>query len=94
MLAHPPNPNPARDASLASRQLTTPPKPHDLPWNPSTAQIQDYYMDQLTGRDPKAKSSTGLGPAMFLQHLNFREQVYRVSGHPKAAYAAQVPSKF
>ena len=51
-------------------------------------------MDQLTGRDPKAKSPTGLGPAMFLRCPKFRERVYRVSGHPKAAYAEQVPSKF
>ena len=51
-------------------------------------------MDQLTGRDPKAKSSTGLSPAKFLCHPKFRERAYRISGHPKAAYAAQVPSKF
>ena len=94
MLAHPPNPAPARDVNLASRQSTTPPRPRDLPWNPSTAQIRDHYMDQLTGRDPKAKSSTGLGPATFLRRPRFRERVYRVSGHPKAAYAAQVPAKF
>ena len=94
MLAHPPNPTPARDASLASHQSTTPPRPRDLLWNPLTAQIQDYYMEQLTGRDPKAKSSTGLGPAMFLRHRKFRERVYRVSSHPKATYTAQVPSKF
>ena len=90
MLAHPPNPTPARDSNLASRQSTTPPRPRDLPWNPSTAQMQD----QLTGRDPKVKSSTGLGPATFLRRPDFREWVYRVSGHPKAAYATQVPSKF
>ena len=94
MLAHPPNPAPVRDVNLASCQSTTPPRPHDLPWNPSTAQIWDHYMDQLTGRDPKAKSSTGLGPATFLRHPKFRERVYRVSSHPKAACAAQVPSKF
>ena len=46
------------------------------------------------GRDPKAKSSTGLGPTTFLRRPKFRERVYRVSGHPKAAYTAQVPSKF
>ena len=51
-------------------------------------------MDQLTGQDPKAKSSTGLGPAMFLCHPKFREWVYRVSSHPKATHAAQVPPKF
>ena len=73
MLVHPPNPEPARDINLASRQLTTPPRPRDLPWNPSTAQIWDHYMDQLTGRDPKAKSSTDLGPATFLRHPKFRE---------------------
>ena len=94
MLAHPPNPAPVRDVNLASCQSTTPPRPRDLPWNPSTAQIRDHYMDQLTGRDPKAKLSTGLGPATFLRRPKFREWVYRVSGHPKAAYAAQVPSKF
>ena len=64
MLAHPPNPTPARDVNLASCQSTTPPRPGDLPWNPSTAQIWDYYMDQLTGRDPKAKSSTGPQPCL------------------------------
>ena len=94
MLAHPPNPAPARDVNLASRQSTTPPRPRDLPWNPSTAQIRDHYMDQLTGRDPKAKSSTGLGPATFLRRPKFRERVYRVSGNPKAACATQVPAKF
>ena len=51
-------------------------------------------MDQLTGWDPKAKSSTGLGPTTFLHRPKFRERVYRVSSHPKAAYSAQVPSKF
>ena len=94
MLAHPPNPALVRDVSLASRQSTTPPRPRDLPWNPSTTQIWDHYMDQLTGWDPKAKLSTGLGPATFLRCPKFREWVYRVSGHPKAAYAAQVPCKF
>ena len=94
MLAHTPSPTPARDVNLASRQSTTPPRPHDLPWNLLTAQIWDYYMDQPMGRDPKAKSSTGLGPATLLHLPKFRERVYRVSGHPKAAYAAQVPSKF
>ena len=39
MLAHPPNPTPARDTNSASRQSTTPPRPHDLPRNPSTAEI-------------------------------------------------------
>ena len=94
MLAHPPNPAPAGDVNLASRQSTTPPRPRDLPWNPLTAQIRDHYMNQLTGRDPKAKSPTGLSPTTFLRRPKFRERVYRVSGHPKAAYAAQVPSKF
>ena len=74
MLAHPPNPAPVRDVNLASRQSTTPPRPCDLPWNPSTAQIWDHYMDQLTGRDPKAESSTGLSPATFLHRPKFRER--------------------
>ena len=51
-------------------------------------------MDQLAGLDPKAKSSTGLGPAMFLRHPTFKEQSYRVWGQPKATCAVQVSSKF
>ena len=90
MLAHPLKPAPARDTNLASRQLTSTPKPCDLPWNPSTVQIQDYYMDLLTGCDPKAKSSTGLGPITFFRCPSFKEQIYRISGHLMAAYAAQL----
>ena len=46
------------------------------------------------GKDPKAKSPTGLRPSTFLRRPNFHERAYRVTSTLKGAHAAQVPPKF
>ena len=51
-------------------------------------------MDQLTGKDPKAKSPTSLGPGSYLQKPSFRDKAYHISLEPAATHAAQVPPKF
>ena len=44
-------------------------------------------MDQLTGKDPKAKSSTGLGPGISLRKPSFHNKVYCLSLEPVATLA-------
>ena len=50
-------------------------------------------MDQLTGKDPKAKSPTGLGPDSYLQKPSFRDKAYCISLEPAATHAAPGPTQ-
>ena len=92
--SHPPSPPRIPDPSLASRRPPTTVKSTSLPWNPSTPKIIEGFMDQLTGKDPKAKSPTGLGPGSYLRKPSFRDKAYRISLEPAATHTAQVPPKF
>ena len=92
--SHPPSPPRTPDPSLASRQPSTTVKSTSLPWNPSTPKITEGFMDQLTGKDPKAKSPTSLGPGSYLQKPSFRDKASRISLELAATHAAQVPPKF
>jgi len=90
-------PTPKKTTSVLGVAPPTEPSAYSsLPWAPSADALYTSLEDQVSGKDPKAKSSgaAGLAPGSFLKRPSTRERHYRLSASPWAYASAQLPPRF